>query len=158
MIRELLNIPRSGGTIVEDNRMKSDGCTEKDLANITVIGMQKVLDSTEDNFFTLWGELIENVKAKIEGKSVDAKILEETARCSEEERNAFVTAGVVLAGLRKMSASVQQLVYFELSKEFSKPATLEETKTTTHEQGKEGTDISGEKGNRKGGKKTEGIS
>jgi len=61
-LKQIFNIPRSKGTILEGNVVKSDGHTFEDLAAITVEGMREFtgLDSTD--FMTLFNETVLQVE------------------------------------------------------------------------------------------------
>lgn len=59
---ELFNIPRSSGTLVQDNTVISDGYTYKDLAHITVEKMQKYLQLGVENFDELFIVLVKQLK------------------------------------------------------------------------------------------------
>jgi hypothetical protein len=73
-LANILNIPRSGGTEVEDNRVISDGYTPQDLATVTVEKLQEVLDSKEQDFYKLLETLISRIENPIiEEKSTNKK-------------------------------------------------------------------------------------
>lgn len=61
----IFNLNRSGGNILEDNVVISDGYSHKDLAAITVDAMQKYLETYEINdFVTLFDLVIDKVSYK----------------------------------------------------------------------------------------------
>ncbi len=53
-LKKVFGIPRSSGTVVEDNRVTTDGHTHGDLAFITVEKMQDFTHSEETDFFVLF--------------------------------------------------------------------------------------------------------
>lgn len=68
---QIFNIPRSKGTVLEGNVVKSDGHTFDDLTAITVEGMQNYLGTDDHDFMTLFNKVIEGIEAEL-------KIAEET--------------------------------------------------------------------------------
>lgn len=63
---QLFNIPRSSGSLVEDNEVVSDGYTHDDLTRITVEKMQKLLDTDEKDFFRLFQSVVDTLSAPVE--------------------------------------------------------------------------------------------
>lgn len=63
-LKVLFQIPRSSGTLVEDNRVVTDGYTHPDLAHITVEKMQDFTGKTkEEDFYKLFSLTLEKVDA-----------------------------------------------------------------------------------------------
>lgn len=62
----LLDIPRSGGTEVSDNRVISDGHTQLDLSIVTLDYLQNFMQSKEEDFYKLFKQLVERVEAPAE--------------------------------------------------------------------------------------------
>ena len=82
-MREIFGIPRSEGSFIQDNIVKSDGHTYKDLSVITVGAMQAFLLDTNDNdFHSLFDRVIEVVSAEVSA----------TVRSSESLRFAYKDA------------------------------------------------------------------
>lgn len=80
-LKKIFNIPRSQGTLVEDNRVVSDGYTHPDLAHITIEQMQAFTGSTSDDFFNLFNEvlvLIENAQPEVPSQPQASEIKVET--------------------------------------------------------------------------------
>jgi len=63
---QLFHIPRSQGSLVQDNKVMSDGYTHNDLMHISVEKMQKLLDSDEKDFFKLFSDIIADIEAQTE--------------------------------------------------------------------------------------------
>ena len=63
---QIFNIPRSQGSLVQDNKVMSDGYTHNDLMHISVEKMQKLLDSDEKDFFKLFADIIADIEAQTE--------------------------------------------------------------------------------------------
>lgn len=66
-LRELFDIPKSKGTIVESNTVISDGTTYEDLASLTVEKMQEYLNTTDSTDFK---DLFDRVTALIETSQI----------------------------------------------------------------------------------------
>lgn len=65
-LREFFNIPKSTGTLVEGNIVKSDGTTYQDLQAITVPKMQEYLGESYVNitdFVLLFNAVVEKIQA-----------------------------------------------------------------------------------------------
>lgn len=65
-LREIFNIPKSRGAIVESNVVMSDGTTYEDLQAITLGKMQKHLDSELSDFVTLFNTLVTQLEEEKE--------------------------------------------------------------------------------------------
>lgn len=62
-MREIFHIPKSKGSLVEGNVVKSDGTTYEDLKTITIPKMQEYLESIEsDNFVELFNKCVEKIE------------------------------------------------------------------------------------------------
>lgn len=61
-IAVMLEIPRTGQTHVEGNRVTQDGHTDKDLAHLTLEKLQAFMGSTSENFYELFHKLVANVE------------------------------------------------------------------------------------------------
>lgn len=55
---KMFSLTRSGGTVVENGVLKTDGYTDKDLETMSVEALQKALESPETNFYTLFDTLL----------------------------------------------------------------------------------------------------
>lgn len=62
-------IPRSSYTLVQDNKVLSDGYTHEDLAHITVEKMKAFTGSNETNFFTLFDQVLAVIEEKRQAKA-----------------------------------------------------------------------------------------
>lgn len=89
LIKKTFGVHRSGGTIIEDNKVKSDGHTVDDLRAINVESMQKFLESENEDFDTLWNGVIETIRDMIEEEKVrkEKEILKQLA---EERRGSLL--------------------------------------------------------------------
>ena len=58
----LLGIPRSNGTVVEGDRVMSDGYTDRDLATLTLEKLQEFMGDKSENFYELFNQLVKNVE------------------------------------------------------------------------------------------------
>lgn len=57
---DIFDIPRSGNTEVEDNKIITDGYTHQDLAHITIEKMQGfLLDTVTDDYFGLFQRILD---------------------------------------------------------------------------------------------------
>lgn len=65
-LKEVFNIPRSKGTVIEDNRVMSDGHTIEDLQAVTIEKMQNYLDSEETDFVQLFNKCVQRIEDEIE--------------------------------------------------------------------------------------------
>jgi hypothetical protein len=65
-LAELLSVPKSGGTIMQDNTMLSDGRSMKDLAVINVETMSKLVNSEETDFYKLLEACVKYANEKLE--------------------------------------------------------------------------------------------
>ena len=61
-LRELFDIPKSEGVILEDGIVKSDGTTYEDLQAITVEKMRLHLDSEDPDFVSLFHEVVARIE------------------------------------------------------------------------------------------------
>lgn len=89
-LKEIFNIPRSQGTVVQDNVVLSDGHTHPDLARITIEAMKGFTGSSETEFFTLFEKVIEKIESekvaqKIETRAVPKPLHEKTFKLVEVE-------------------------------------------------------------------------
>lgn len=64
-LKVIFSIPRSKGTILEGNVVKSDGHTFEDLAVITVGKMQEYLATEEEDFMRLLTTIVESIEAEL---------------------------------------------------------------------------------------------
>lgn len=67
-LKKIFNIPRSSGTVLEDNRVVTDGYTHPDLANITIEKMQdylKIGHIPTDEFYGLFTQVLEKIEAEM---------------------------------------------------------------------------------------------
>jgi len=61
-LREIFNIPKSKGSLVEGNVVKSDGTTYEDLKAITLEKMQAFLESDQTDFVKLFNSCLEKIE------------------------------------------------------------------------------------------------
>lgn len=66
----IFNIPRSGFVEVSNNRVICDGHSDSDLALITIEKLQEVLDAEIQDFYKLFGDLVEKLQTKPEDTKV----------------------------------------------------------------------------------------
>ena len=93
---ELFGLNRSGGSLVEDGRLKTDGYTEKDLSEISMERMQKLLNSDSENFYDLFDKVltfVEEQRTAEVNKQKEAK----AHKSEEAQRIATETAMQTLA-------------------------------------------------------------
>lgn len=57
-LTEIFEIPRSTGTVVEGNRVLTDGYTNEDLGEVTIEKMQVYLQSEETDFIKLFDAVL----------------------------------------------------------------------------------------------------
>lgn len=100
---EIFKIPRSGGAVIEDNRVITDGYTQIDLDTITTLAMQAYLDTDETDFAILFKAVLKkiepelvppklhtetqapvNIKISINEKEYELKETQETKESSDE--------------------------------------------------------------------------
>lgn len=67
-LKEIFGIPKSEGTLIEGNVVKSDGHTYKDLSAITLEKLQKFLHRDDEDFAVLINAAIDKVKADLEAE------------------------------------------------------------------------------------------
>ncbi len=68
-LREVFQIPKSQGSLVEGNVVKSDGTTYKDLEAITVEKMQAFMETEETDFITLFHASINKIQTSLEAEN-----------------------------------------------------------------------------------------
>ncbi|MGH7249349.1 MAG: hypothetical protein ACREGC_00060 [Minisyncoccia bacterium] len=61
-LREIFNIPKSRGSLVEGNVVKSDGTTYEDLKHITIEKMQTYLGVNTKDFIKLFNSCVEKIE------------------------------------------------------------------------------------------------
>ncbi len=73
---EIFDIPRSGHTEVEDNKIITDGFTNTDLTAITIEKMQGyLLDTTEEDYFKLFNSVLDVIKNQLSEEDRASEIL-----------------------------------------------------------------------------------
>ena len=72
---ETFSVKKSGGVVMQDNTILSDGYSMEDLMAINVESMRKFLESDETDFYKLYQSCIERFKIKEEEERKD-KIVE----------------------------------------------------------------------------------
>jgi hypothetical protein len=83
---EIFNIPKSSGSLVENNKVISDGHTHNDLLSISVEKMQEYLNSTETDFYALFNAILEKLeKEQKEVEDNDQKLKEEQESLQVEQ-------------------------------------------------------------------------
>ncbi len=96
-LAEIFGIPRSKGTIVEDNEVVSDGYTIEDLQNITVQKMKVYLDSDLDEFVPLLDQVIARIDDETEPEVTDEPV--------DENQIMIDRWTVILAGMKSEAES-----------------------------------------------------
>ena len=71
---DIFSIPKSGGVVVEGNRLISDGHTPTDLMAVTVDKMQEFLESPEEDFYKLFIEVIDKIENPERSKATEIEI------------------------------------------------------------------------------------
>jgi hypothetical protein len=81
-LRRDLEIPRSGGNILDGQRLVSDGHTDENLATITIEKLQAYLGSEDDSFETLWEATVLKATQDIEAeeKAEESRLFAEKAK------------------------------------------------------------------------------
>lgn len=98
---KMFSLTRSAGTVVENGILKTDGYTDKDLAAMSVEALQKALESSESNFYSLLDTVLAQIEEKRMGKQKESD--EEVAKRKKTERAANLKAGAkMLAQAAKM--------------------------------------------------------
>lgn len=64
-LKEIFGIPRSEGTLVQDNKVVSDGYNHRDLSVVTIGAMQGYLKVTEGDFYQLFDAVITQIRDEI---------------------------------------------------------------------------------------------
>lgn len=67
LFKETFNIKRTGGSIVVDNRLISDGHTNDDLSVVSLKTLQEYLGTTEDH----WDKILQLTINKMENPNAD---------------------------------------------------------------------------------------
>jgi len=83
-LKQIFDIPRSGGSQIQDSVVLSDGHTHADLAKISVEAMQAYLGTDDVGFFQLLDRVLERVEDECEEDDAVAQDLIDKAR---EESN-----------------------------------------------------------------------
>jgi hypothetical protein len=148
-MRKILDIPRTGGSVVEDDKVISDGCTQNDLNVITITSLQRLMDSEDTDFFSLWGEAIKNVQAMLKEEGEKLKKITEAQMIVQEEQNAEISAGIMLNSIKRLPMIVQLIIHRELDSILFPKIT-----TQTNEQTKGEGNISATTSIKKGSKPT----
>lgn len=65
LMREVFNIPKSGGVVIQNNTMLTDGSNENDLKAISIESMQKFVASPDTNFEFLYNSTLIKVDQMI---------------------------------------------------------------------------------------------
>lgn len=170
VLREKLGIPRTGGTIVNDNHVVSDGCTQEDLKTITVAKLQGLLDSTDTDFFALWTEAVMTARSLVEQKKEEEGKVMTAERLADEEKAATISASIALKQVMRLPTAAKVIVFHELEKhlfpfmeqeraDVGKTKELK-TKNKSNERTKEtqeGSDIRSDEGAGDGSKEAEGT-
>ena len=84
---EIFKIPRSSGTVVQDNTVLTDGYTHDDLAKLTVEILQQYTNSEEKEFFKLINLVIENLSEKEKQRLLEQEALR--TKLQEEELDEY---------------------------------------------------------------------
>jgi len=97
-VAQALNINRSGGSIVEGNRVVSDGYTPDDLYEVKIEKLQQFTGSDSTDFYKLFDlavKMIENPIIEVKGK-VDLKEAIKPEEIFEVEEVIYMNNGKVL--------------------------------------------------------------
>lgn len=125
LMRELLGIPRSSGTIMQDGKMQSDGCTMQDLKAINVDKLKAFVGSTSEDFESLYAETL----AKMRGILAERQAAAEKVKMDEYDDANFATAKRMAASIMKsikgLPLEAQQVIYEELGAMLDVGAPLE---------------------------------
>ncbi len=96
-IRSIFHIPRSSNTVVSDGVVETDGVTNEDLKNLTVLKMQAYLQSESTDFHKLFDLVLARVNDELQGKAPAPKqneavtvIIEPTPKKRTTKKNANV--------------------------------------------------------------------
>src|SRR5574343_35013 len=99
---DIFGIKRSGGVIMADNRVLSDGHTDKDLSVLNVEAMQKYLGVDEADFFKLFNLVLDRLQ-KLEDFAKEEKEKELTVK---QEESAEKTRIEVVEAVKKIGELV----------------------------------------------------
>lgn len=107
LIKKIFKIRRSGGTVVEDNKVKSDGHTVDDLRAVNIESMQEFLDSKNENFDALWHGVIETIRDMIIEEEEKRK--QEIKKQQSEERKGALMNVVesIVDSIKKLEPDMQ---------------------------------------------------
>lgn len=129
LMRELFNIPRSGGTIMLDGKLQTDGHTVYDLRAVNLESMQKFLDVISDD----WDELLTNTILEMRNILVLRKraqaeeVKEQIANNLQETINAMIVP--IMNSVKKLPPEGQIALAQEIDKllvEFANPSVATE--------------------------------
>lgn len=85
-LKILFNIPKSAGSMVENNKVISDGHTNEDLLRVSLEAMQTYLGSTETEFYALLNQVVEKIEKEINNEEVRKQELKAEQNALEVEQ------------------------------------------------------------------------
>lgn len=154
-MREVFQIPRSGGSVMENGKLTSDGTTDKDLAAITVESMQEYTGSTLTKFEELFAASLDLVNSTLAIKEQDLQdaITKKNAAKRNEEINELVDS--LLITIDNLPYDAQARAYAHLTNILVKKNNVKETSST--EVSEEGSDLKAAKSTRGRNKASESV-
>lgn len=103
---ELFHVERSGGAVVEDGKLKTDGHTEKDLQAVSIAAMQALVHETSEDYFTLFDKVLELVENERSGQQAQG----EEDRAEKREAIKQAAAEQAMETIAAISEAVTPLV------------------------------------------------
>lgn len=85
-IRARFNISRSSNTVVNDNKIESDGTTYEDLKNLTVEKMQQYLSSIETDYHKLFDATVVKITNEMNGVVEQLPEVKETPHVKKNDK------------------------------------------------------------------------
>lgn len=85
-LKILFNIPKSAGSMVENNKVISDGHTNEDLLRVSLEAMQTYLGSTETEFYALLNQVVEKIEKEINNEEIRKQELKAEQNALEVEQ------------------------------------------------------------------------
>ncbi len=134
-LREIFSIPKSTGSLVEGNVVKSDGTTFTDLKAITVEKMQAYLDHTEvDDFVKLFNGCVDKI-AEADKELEPLEKVDPTQIILEEWATNIARMQNQAAGL-SLKDEFQVLISKFISNEYARPNAVPASKPKGRPAGK----------------------
>lgn len=107
-MRVAFGIPRTGGTIMEDNRLKSDGCTDSDLRKVNIESMQLFTGSKETDFDALYELSITKLREEIAEKHEEEEKAKHEALMKETIAHSISLTTSLLDTISKLPLEAKQ--------------------------------------------------